>query len=195
MFRVAVLMTLAAAPAMAEPVDVKDARKMLFSPKGVDVVMKPDTGMSAKDLGILETVVKAQAETGGYYGAVAVAPGESLLTSEATVALMNYHSVEGASEAALAACEEKRTEDPACVIAAEILPRKFEEQPVTLSRDATEAFRDFRKGRDEKAFAISESTGEWAFFKGDNAAFAARNLCNEKAGGKGKADCETVIAD
>jgi len=183
-------------PAVAEPIDGKAARKMLFSPNGAEVTLRDESGLSETNRALLKSVLEAEAASKGYYGVAVISPDEDLLKSEATVALANYHSVEEAAEAALSICNEKRSGEAECVVAAEIRPKKWEAREISLSREATEAFRsDYRKGQGPKALAISRATGQWAIFKGENAVFAAKIQCNEKAGAQGKADCETVIAD
>ena len=178
---------LCASAGMAETVDGKAARGLLFSPKGAEVTIVTDI-LSEKDAAILAEVGQTQS----YYGAIAISPDEGIL-SNATVAAANYHDVANASRAALAGCNAAKTGASACVIAAEIRPKDWEERALQLNVGATEAVRkDYRKGRGAKALAVSASTGQWGIGKGDSADQDALSACKSAA----KADdCRIVVAD
>ena len=174
--------------AFGEAVDSKAAKKLLFSPKGADVRILADAGLSETDAATLKLVMANIP----YYGAAAFAPDEGL-QSEATQAVSQHHSISSASAAALEQCNKVRKGGAACVVAAEVVPRRYKERDLQLSVAATAAFRkQYRKLRGEKAFAISPKTGGWAFYDGVDAGKAAVNRCNQSAGTD---DCTTVIAD
>jgi len=178
-----------AADASAEPLGSKAAKKLLFPAKGAEVEVLPVDFLSASDKQVLETVGKAQK----YYGAIAAAPDEGLL-SEATMAAADFHDVGAAKVAALAGCNEKRKGGGKCVVVALIRPRGWKEgRALQLNRDATAGFRKFRRGRAPRALAISRTTGEWSFAKGAGAREEAVKTCNETT--KGANDCQVVVAD
>jgi len=184
---------LAATSAMAEPIGGKAARKMLFSTKGAEVTMRPDSGLSPALSNLLKGVTEQVAADQGYYGAVAYSPDDGLQHA-ATVALARYHSVPAASAAALKVCNKARKGAAECRIAAEIRPAKWKPRPLTLSRAATEGFaKTYRRAARPKALAISPRTGAWAVSLGGNANADALAKCNKDAGTV--ADCETVIFD
>ena len=93
----AALITMAGA-SRAEPVSGKDAAKMVFSPKGAEVEMLPVAGLSSESTALLQQVVKDYA----YYAAVAIAPDEDILKSEATMLVANHHSAEAVTRRAKA---------------------------------------------------------------------------------------------
>ncbi|MBL3580704.1 hypothetical protein JMJ92_21615, partial [Rhodovulum visakhapatnamense] len=76
----------AAVAASAEPVDGKAARKLVFKPKGAEVTVIDLPFLSEADRKGLVFAGEQQP----YYGAIAVAPSEGLI-SEATLAAANYH--------------------------------------------------------------------------------------------------------
>ncbi|MDN5788231.1 5-aminolevulic acid synthase [Pseudorhodobacter sp.] len=177
----------AASAAFADPVSGKEAAKMLFSPKGSELLMYKVEGLSEDSARLLQQVAKDYA----YYAAVAIAPEEELLKSEATILVANHNSVEAASAAALAGCNKARTKGTECVVAAVVRPAKWKAQPLQLSVEGTVAFKaDYGKSG-ERAMAASASTGFFALASGPGAAAAAIAACNAK----GATDCETVIAD
>ena len=177
------LILLSATTALAEPLTGKAAKKLLFPVKGASVDMRPDSGLSEQDQTVLGTVAAQQP----YYGAIAISPGEGLM-SEATVAAANYHDTAAAEAAALADCNGKKKAKAPCVIAALIRPDGYEARPLQLSLDATTAFRKDYDGMGS-ALAISAATGGWGIAQGAEAAVAA---CAAKAGAK---DCTVVVAD
>ena len=185
-----------AGQAAAQPVDGKTAQGMLFSPKGFEIVVRKDAGLSAVDLKTVNVLVKMDMFTASaaYYGAIAYAPGDGL-ASEATIMSSMLHSPEAAAAAALKACNAKRKAGPGCVIIADVLPQKWQRRALMLNRDATDAMRGYRRGKGPKALAISPATGVWSIAKGPGAARGAVNDCLARAQPLGASDCEVVIAD
>ncbi len=176
-----------ATPALAEPFSGKEARKLAFSPKGVDITITEGAGLSDQDLAILNQVLATQA----YYGAVAMTPSEGIL-SEALVAAANYHDVDTARAVALTGCDARKREgSEPCIVVAELRPKKYEPRDLQLSAAATEGLRKEYKGFGAKALAISASTGSWGVGKGDSAAADAIAACTAD----GADDCAVVIAD
>ncbi len=171
------------APAvLAEPLTGKDAKKLLFAPVVAEVEVMPEAGLPADQAEVLKTVGLSQP----YYGAIAIAPDEGLM-SEATVAAANFHDTASASAAALLECNAKKKTPTDCVIAAYIRPEGWKDANPTeagfsLSSDATAALQDY--ARKKGALAISPSTGAFGMAKGDTAAEQALTNCaakNEKA--------------
>lgn len=185
-----------AGPAVAEPVDGKAAAKMLFSPKGFEIVVRKDSGLSEADLKTVAVLVTMDAftATAAYYGAIAFAPGDGL-ASEATIMSSKLHTPEAAAAAALKACNAKKKSAAGCAIIADVLPKKWSPQPLMLNSDATEGLKTYRKGRGPKAMAISPATGVWSIAKGPGADRAALNDCLAKVQPTGATDCTVVIAD
>jgi hypothetical protein len=175
-----------ATPVLAEPMTGKAAKKLLFAPVKAEVEILPEAGLPQDMADALAMVGEGQP----YYGAVAIAPEEGLM-SEATVAAANFHDTAAAGVAALAECNAKKTTAKDCVLAAYIRPKGWEEAGFSLSSDATAAFKDY----DMKtgALAVSVSTGAFGMAAGEGAAQAALGNCaakNEKA-----TDCALVIAN
>ncbi|MBI1494398.1 5-aminolevulic acid synthase [Halocynthiibacter styelae] len=176
-----------------DTMDARSARGQLFDHRGGEVVLLPNDVLTEEQQAQLS-------QMGGaipYYGAIAVAPDEGFL-SEANQAAANHHSIASAEVAALAACNQARTSARACVIVMHFLPRNYEAgRALEMSQTATEAFREYRRGRDEKAFAISAATGNHAFAKGVGAVGLALEACNVGDGTENTAatDCYTVIQD
>lgn len=173
MLRLAVLLAFAASPMLAEPVAGKAAKKLLFAPLKAEVEILPEAGLPEDQALILQSVGATQP----YYGAIAIAPDEGLM-SDATVAAANFHDVAAASVAALAECDAKKKTETACVIAALIRPEGWKEQGFGLSSDATAAFKDY----DMKAgaLAVSPSTGAFGMAAGEGAAEKAVANCSAK---------------
>jgi len=151
---------LGAAVAAQELPDARQAQKQLFKTNKRAVVLRvlrpdlvPDSYRAA-----LEKAVAIQK----YYEAMAASPSEGMLAKSATLAI-NFHSTDAARAAAIAGCNAKKKEESeACVVIAEFLPRGYEEpRAFSLSYNATEAFRKYRRAGKPKSFAISPSTGEW----------------------------------
>ena len=175
-------------PSMAEPIDGRTARDMLFRGGAVEVQVLPDDRIPTEQLALIEEVAGQQI----YYAAVAVSPDDGVL-STATLAAANHHSIGAAEAAALDACNRMREGDAECMIVARVRPRGWDERQLQLSFQASDAFRqEYRRGRGPKAFAISPSTGRWAIVKGDNANVLAVEECNAQAE---RADCTVAVAD
>lgn len=177
-----------AAPAAAQVLDTREARKELFSLRGYEVVVAE--GLSKTDAATVRAIVPLMAEQlrqpVRYYAAIAFSPGDGLV-HESLQAAMNFHSIDAARSAAAAACTPLRSAGaPPCAIAAVIVPKSFKPAGLTLSLDATAAFdKTFRRAPSPKAFAISRTTGAFGTGSSDGAALSA---C-------GVADCEVVIRD
>lgn len=174
---------LCAAAVHAEPMTAKAARKTVIVAKTAAVEVMANVGLSAQDQTALELVGVQQP----YYGAIAISPGDGLM-SEATVAAANYHDTTAAQSVALAECDAKKTKPPPCVIAALIRPEGYEVRALQLSVDATAALRKDFPGNDG-ALAISAQTGAWGLGKGADAAITA---CAAKGGAT---DCAVVVQD
>lgn len=164
-----------------------DARKQLFRENGRTVTIADLDFLGAAERNALE------AYAGGfdYYAAMAVSPGDPA-DSGSAVAVANYHSAEAAQAAALSACEAKRRTGKACVVVATVTPRRYQARALTLSAEATAAIKDgYRKLDAPKAFAISPSSGAWAFARGDGG--RALEQCRAKS--QSAADCRIVVED
>ena len=173
-----------ATPVSAEQMTGNAAKKLLFAPVKAEVEILPEAGLAQDMADALVVVGEGQP----YYGAVAIAPDEGLM-SEATVAAANFHGTRAAGAAALAQCNAKKKSATDCVLAAYIRPRGWADVGFGLSSDATAAFKDF----DMKtgAFAVSNKTGAFGMAAGQGADEAALANCvakNNKA-----TDCTLVI--
>ena len=177
-----------ALPAAADPVDARAASELLYRVDRVEVARYSVAGLDPTHVAALTQIAQEQK----YYGAVAIAPDQGIL-SEATVMAANYHSIPAARSAALADCNSRRTGGAECVIVMELRPAGFEPRDLTMSADATDAFnRDYRRASGARALAISGSTGQWGIGRGDTAAEDALAACS---GAEGAEDCTIVIAD
>ena len=181
-----VALALCVTPALAEPLTGKEAKKLVFAPIIAEVEVMAEAGLPADQAEVLKTVGVSQP----YYGAIAIAPDEGLM-SEATVAAANFHDTGSASAAALAECNAKKKTPTDCVIAAYIRPAGWNDAGFSLSSDATTALEEYarRKG----ALAISPTTGACGKAKGDTAVEQALTNCaakNEKA-----TDCVVAVQD
>jgi len=173
--------------ALAEPMTIKDAKKQLFSAKNSEVEMIAHDFLTPENAALLEQVAQGYA----YYAAVAVAPDDELLKSEATMLVANHHNADAASVAALAGCNAARKSATPCEVVALVRPRKWEDRDLQLSLEATLALdADYgRKGA--RAMAISLKTGFFGLGQGDDAAAAAVSVCRDK----GAEDCIVVVSD
>lgn len=206
-----IVMTLAALAlcqsAAADPLDGKAARKLLFKPKGADLVIVPGA-LSAGDTILMEQILDGLRSNGltDYYGAVATSPKffEMVVSNPAAGALSGlmrvskgHHSPAAADAAALAACNTaaRGRGAPACAISARILPKKWEPRDFTLSAAATAAFRKYRRAKAPKAFAISASGAAFGFVSAERAAEEARQACASNTALGGGADCQVVLVD
>lgn len=203
----ALVAILAPGMALADPVDSKAAKKLLFSSRGQEIVLTKDPALSETE----QAYVKALTDTPefassiGYYGAMAISPSFfKRLAAEGNAAgfsglfqiTAKYHSPEAAAHAALAACNKARkSRDAACVIAVRILPKRWKARSLSLSVDATLAFKQYRKGKGTKALAASSATVAYAIAKGEGAEDAALAACNASAAKAGSPDCEVVVHD
>jgi len=193
----AAIVALGVTQAMAgAPVSGKEAKRMLFSPKGGEFTVVPQGFMTDVDVATLNLMADMpEFKAVLYYGAVAASPKQGL-AHKATVASANHHSIAAAEAQAVKECNALRGGGPKCVVVARVTPRKYAEQPLQLSASATTAFkRTYLKGRGAKAMAISPATGEYVTAKGDGSAEAAIAACNKAASEKGATDCIVVIQD
>lgn len=196
-----------AAPAQAGPMTTGEARKALFNATRYKVAAEPRSGLSQAQLDFITgnfftQLKRAAGFTPVYYGSVAVSPAffGKLAENPQTAALsglmqlvVDFHSPAGADAAALRACEQARQAGQgACVVAARVLPRRWKPRSLMLSSTATAAFRNYRRAKAPKAFAISPSTGGFAFATGAGAGPQALAQCRARSGA---GDCEIVIAD
>lgn len=188
-FLAAALVATLPLPALADPLDARAARDLLFRSDRVEVLRLDMTGLSEQEITVLTTVAMSQK----YYAAIGFAPDAGIM-AEPTVMAANHHSPEAARTAALAGCNQRRGRTGrACVIALEVRPAGWEARDLMLSADATTAFNDsYRRERGTRAFAVSPSTGQWGIALGDTAATAAVTAC---AGETTTSDCVVVIAD
>ena len=186
---------LAGGVAAQELPNAREAQKQLFKTNKRSVILRvlrpdlvPDSYKSA-----LEMATGIQK----YYEAMAASPTEGMLAKSATLAI-NFHSAAAAREAAIAGCNAKKKEESEdCVVIAEFLPKGYDgPRAFSLSYNATEAFRKYRRAGKPKSFAISPSTGEWgeavkaaSSAAADQAALAA---CAAKAAKSGAEDCRLV---
>ncbi|UWQ17019.1 DUF4189 domain-containing protein [Jannaschia sp. M317] len=178
-----------ALPVLAQDtMDQRDAKRQLFGTRTSETSILPQPFLAEGDLATLRAMPKVASLK--YYGALAVSP-EAGLQNAASTGAFNYHSLDAARAAAIKECNAKRPGGPACVVVAEVTPRRFEEdRALTLSQDATKvvAGRDFRRAGDNAAMAISEASGAWGIGDGADAAIA---MC----AADGARDCEVVVAN
>lgn len=171
-------------PALAEPVSGKVAKKALFAPVTAEVEIMAEAGLPEDQAKVLAMVGEGQP----YYGAVAIAPDEGLM-SEATVAAANFHDTAAAATAALGECNAKKTTATPCVVAAYIRPKGWSDRGFSLSSDATAAFKSYEAKTG--ALAVSVATGAFGMASGADAAQTALTNCaakNDKA-----TDCALVV--
>lgn len=174
--------------ALADTVDTRTARDLLFRDDRSEVVRYDTSGLTDQEIATLTLV----AQTQKYYAALAFAPAVGIM-AEPTVMSANYHSIEAAREAALSGCNERRTGGAECVIAMEVRPQGWEARDLQLSADATTGFNDdYRRERGTRAFAISASSGLWGIGLGESATTDAISACQ---GDADVDDCTVVIAD
>jgi hypothetical protein len=178
-----------ALPAAAQTLTERQARNEVASPRGVDVRVA-DLPWMTDDV---RRRIEQELSNYPYYAALVMSPGNPAGTP-AGGAIVNYHSPEAATRAALEACEAQRGSGPECVVVAQVLPRRYEGGRLTLSKAATEALRgDFRQLEAPKALAISPGTGQFAFARGDGSRALSR--CNAQAQEAGAQDCRIVVAE
>lgn len=173
-----------AAPALAEPISGKQAKKALFAPVTAEVEILVGAGLPEDLAKVLVMVGESQP----YYGAIAIAPDEGLM-AEATVAAANFHDTNAAATAALTECNAKKTSARECVVAAYIRPMGWKDAGFSLSSDATAAFKGYNMKTG--ALAVSVTTGAFGMAAGNAAGEAAMKNCvakNDRA-----TDCALVV--
>lgn len=197
--------------ALAQPFTGNEARKMLMPVKKYDFVINENSGLTELQLKYFNVLFKAREYRGDldrlarYYGAIAISPslfarlerGELDLSEGAPFQFAEgYHTPEAAAQVAIDDCTAvlKPGEAP-CVIAAQLLPKRWKRQPLSLSVLATEAFAQYRKARGPRAFAISRATRAFAVQGGPNAVAEALASCNGIADDVGPPDCYIAIQD
>lgn len=186
--------------AQAEPISFKEARKALPRANAKAVITFDETLVPQADRARLETarqsladVLKTLGEAMPSYGAVAISPSEGLFV-EWLNGVGQYHNPAAALAAALAYCDLNRQPDSApCAVLVEVSPRGASpDDVIAMSSPANAALRGaYRKMDAPKAFAISPSTGNFAFDRGDGS--RALEAC--AAAGQGVTDCKIVVAD
>lgn len=170
----------------AQAISGQTAKDALFPPVVAEVEILAEAGLPADQAQVLVIVGEGQP----YYGAIAIAPEEGLM-SEATVAAANFHDTAAATIAALAECNAKKKTATECVVAGYIRPKGWQDNGFALSSDASAAFNDY--DMKSGAFAVSVTTGAFGMASGEGAAESAVQACvakNEKA-----TDCALVIAN
>lgn len=189
-----VLAILVASGAVAQDTPTaRDVQRQLFNESRAELVMHPHPSMSTVEAGAFEQVADQLVSQVPYYGAIAISPDQGL-NSTATTARGNYHSFQAASAAVLADCNAARSRGSArCVVVAEVRPRNWQARAFQLSAGATAIFRrEYRRGREERAFAISPTSGGYGVGKGPGAAVSAVAACNQAGG---VSDCQVAVAD
>ncbi len=192
----AVLATLGTS-AMAEPMDSKSAKAMLFSAKGFELVLLDVDFLDDKSRAMLTLLGDPKLYKGAnkkltprYYGAIAIAPDEGLL-SPSNQTVVDVHSIAIAETLARQQCDALREGGAACQVVAHILPVNWEAKDVQLSTTATEAYKKFARGKGPRALAISSVNGAFASAKGETAHQSALDACNSQPDN----DCVVVVAD
>lgn len=186
--------------ALADTISTREARKALPRPSDkVEATGYPELVPSADAAQfeaagqkVGDVLVALGAAVPGY-GALAISPDQGLFVQWIN-AVGQYHSLASARQAALSYCNEKKDDDAAeCVVVMEVAPKGAKSDAAfSLSASANAAFRnEYRKLDEPKAFAISPSTGNYGFARGDGA--RALEICataNSPAD-----DCKIVISD
>lgn len=190
--------------ALAEPVEERAARKMLFSPKGLVLEPVAVEGLSGEIAASIDALVAQFAdrkrlnalEAAGYsyYGALAV-PTDRVLEMENLAFVTKLHNPEAALATALDACAGA-SGSQSCAVVALLLPKNWKPQPLMLSQVATERLRKtWKEGEGPKVLAMSPGTEAWVIAKGAGAAEAALDRCNTRAAEQGATDCEIVVSE
>lgn len=208
---IALLLPVLPAAAWAQPLTEREARRALFPAEGY--VFKPNAGggLTKTQLGYLDILFKSRLyrdeleSVARYYGAIAVSPSLFQRLERGVVDFSGgvpfqfaegYHSPRAAAQAAINDCAAQLGEgDAPCVIAAQLLPRRWKTRALSMSVLATEAFKAYRNADGPKAFAISPSTRAFAVKAGPGAQAEAVASCNAVASAAGVQDCQVVIAD
>lgn len=187
--------------AQAAPLDGRGARDLLFSPKGLVFQPIAPQGLAPAELAKIEAqqddwgkAIRMKAfELAGYsyYGAAAAPVGVELKLEMLTV-VHGLHSPAAAQQAALTQCATQNETD--CTLFGLFLPKKYKDQPFSLSANATAGYDDnFRKGQGPRYLAISPSTQAFAIVKGPGGGPLALETCNKNTAGA--EDCEIAVAD
>lgn len=205
------LLAMIAAPLMAEPLDERTAKRMLFKPKGYSVEYPTNSGLSDAHLGVIKVVAESRdskkqfGRVARYYGAIAISPSvfekaaAALITSPETVPFdmsSGLHSPSAAAEAALNACNAKVEAgwEP-CVVAANILPKRWKDVDFSMSNAATANFKLYRNAKSPKAFAISASGPGFGLAEGEDAVALAIEACEKSNKSVDAKDCTVVVQD
>ena len=188
MFKMLIAAIVVASPVWADPLSFKDARKALPRDRAELTLAETDF-LDEKS----QTILKGLRDSIPYYGALALSPSEGLFV-EWLQASGQHHSLSAAREAALKHCEANRkSSSDKCQIVLDVFPKgATEDTGFSLSAPAADALRkEYRKLKAPKAFAISKTTGNFGFDRGDGGrALAACASVADQA-----TDCEIVVAD
>lgn len=173
----------------AAPIDAHTARAMLYPEgTGVRMAINEQARLSETDEKTLRILVESNAF--GYFGAIAFSPDEGLMT-EALQGAFDFHDVNAASQAAIAACNAVRKPGTApCIVAAQVFPQGYAPGRLELSQSASAALAGGANGG--TALAASRASGAYGLGSGAEAGAAALAACNAKAPQK---DCRVVIED
>jgi len=190
----------AGGPALSEPISFKEARKALPRAKAKAAITFDESIVPEADRARLETsrqsladVLNALGKAIPSYGAVAISPTEGLFV-EWLNGVGQYHNLPAARAAAVAYCElNRKPESSPCTVLVEVAPKgAAADDVIAMSGLANAALRGaYRKMDAPKAFAISPSTGNFGFDRGDGS--QALEAC--ATAGQGVGDCEIVVAD
>ncbi|MBT8459259.1 MAG: hypothetical protein KJN60_06310, partial [Boseongicola sp.] len=136
-FAVLVSLAVVVGASEAEPVSSAVAEAELFNTTGIGLQLSQS--LSEKERATIKALIPLiEQQTGTkakFYGALAYAPDEGLI-SEALQGAFNFHTVDAADRAALAACSAaKRASSGACRLAARILPPGYQKRAISLSLD------------------------------------------------------------
>lgn len=194
--------------AMAEPWDMRSARKALFSEKKSVIVEARGSRLRNADFARLRKLIRAMQSKGlaHYYGAIAVSPtffeiaaqdSNKAIWSGLLQVTEQLHSPDAAVGNALEACQAVARQSGAqeCVLAARILPRRWSERELSLSQLATANFQAYEAANAPKAFAASRASKSFAMADGDFAWDEAIAACNADLGPERPKDCAVVIVD
>ena len=191
---------LVASAAMAEPLSFKEARKVLPRANAKPAIAFNEALVPPADRARLENAQQSLGDVLGTlgaampsYGAVAITPSEGLFV-EWLNGVGQFHNLPAARAAALAYCNANRkAESVPCEVLVEVAPKgAASDDAITLSGPANAALRGaYRKLKAPKAFAISQSTGNFGFDRGDGG--RALNAC--ASAGQGASDCTIIVAD
>lgn len=166
-------------PALAQPIATEAARDLVFDTREAELVLNPNAPLTNAETSALRTLVSTNGFK--YYGAMAYAPDEGLV-SESLQGAFNFHDVQSASAAALTACNAARAAGSGpCVVAAQIVPRRWKPSDFQLSQDATVGLATMAEIDGEKAMAVSATSGSFGIGQGNSAEADALTECNRNA--------------